>query len=186
MEPPVLVVVMSNVDENTLLIQQILVNSGLDVVLSEKYTTQLQQQLHISNVKQLCTLQGEDLEKAGITKKMHIKLILQYIANNLQVDTTKSENEQEEQFSTMLKKVAPSLLTVEYPLSEEMSEFMKSTQSSRFVVVQKLWHYILTHKLYNFNTNEITNDDVLKKLFGYDKMSMLQMKESLNGHMGHT
>jgi chromatin remodeling complex protein RSC6 len=54
----------------------------------------------------------------------------------------------------------------------------------RSQVVSKMWDYIRSNNLQNpENKREILADDVLKKVFGKDKVTMFEMNKHLSNHL---
>ena len=68
--------------------------------------------------------------------------------------------------------------------SKELAEITGNDPLPRSQVVSKMWDYIRTNKLQNpENKREIVADDVLRKVFGKDKVTMFEMNKHLSNHL---
>jgi len=68
--------------------------------------------------------------------------------------------------------------------SAELAAVTGSAALPRSEVVSKIWEYIKKHNLQNpENKREILADDILRKVFGKDKVSMFEMNKHLSNHL---
>ena len=68
--------------------------------------------------------------------------------------------------------------------SAELAAVTGSKPLGRGEVVSKVWDYIKTNKLQNpENKREILADEVLKKIFGKDRVTMFEMNKHLAAHL---
>ena len=68
--------------------------------------------------------------------------------------------------------------------SAELAAVVGSGPLARGQVVSKMWEYIRSHNLQNpENRREILADDKLTKVFGKDKVTMLEMNKHLTRHL---
>ena len=68
--------------------------------------------------------------------------------------------------------------------SAELAVVVGSAPLPRGEVVSKMWEYIRSHNLQNpENKREILADDVLRKVFGKDKVTMFEMNKHLAAHL---
>ena len=68
--------------------------------------------------------------------------------------------------------------------SEALAAVVGSEPVPRGEVVSKIWDYIRSHNLQNpENRREILADDKLTKVFGKDKVTMLEMNKHLTRHL---
>ncbi len=79
---------------------------------------------------------------------------------------------------------APNALQKPLQPSPELAEVVGSAMIARGEVVSKVWEYIKKHNLQNpENKREILADNVLKKVFGRDKVTMFEMNKYLAQHL---
>jgi upstream activation factor subunit UAF30 len=68
--------------------------------------------------------------------------------------------------------------------SAELAAVVGSAPLPRGEVVSKMWDYIKSHNLQNpENRREILADEVLKKIFHQDKVTMFEMNKHLARHL---
>ena len=68
--------------------------------------------------------------------------------------------------------------------SADLAPITGSDPLPRSAVVSKMWEYIRKHNLQNpENKREIVADDVLRKIFGKDRVSMFEMNKHLSRHL---
>ena len=68
--------------------------------------------------------------------------------------------------------------------SADLAPVTGSDPLPRSQVVSKMWDYIRKNNLQNpANKREILADDVLKKVFGKDKVTMFEMNKHLSNHL---
>ena len=81
------------------------------------------------------------------------------------------------------RKVNPALMKPMTP-SPELGAVVGTKPLPRTEVVSKVWEYIKSNKLENpKNGREILAEDKLKKVFGTDKVTMVEMKKDLSKHL---
>ncbi len=79
---------------------------------------------------------------------------------------------------------APNALQKPLQPSKELAAVVGSNMIARGEVVSKVWEYIKKHDLQNpANKREILADEVLKKVFGRDKVTMFEMNKYLAQHL---
>lgn len=79
---------------------------------------------------------------------------------------------------------APNALQKPLQPSPELAEVVGSGMIARGEVVSKVWEYIKKNNLQNpENKREILADNVLKKVFGRDKVTMFEMNKYLAQHL---
>jgi chromatin remodeling complex protein RSC6 len=68
--------------------------------------------------------------------------------------------------------------------SKELAAVVGEAPIPRGEVVSKVWEHIRKHNLQNpENKREILADDLLKKVFGKDKVTMFEMNKHLSAHL---
>ncbi|NOG71787.1 SWIB/MDM2 domain-containing protein [Roseicella sp. DB1501] len=78
----------------------------------------------------------------------------------------------------------PSALQQPLTPSPELAAVVGEGPLPRAEVVSKVWTYIKTHNLQNpDDRREIMADDVLRKVFGKDKVTMFEMNKHIAQHL---
>lgn len=79
---------------------------------------------------------------------------------------------------------APNALQKPLKPSPELAAIVGDQPIARGEVVSKVWEYIKKHELQNpQNKREIVADDLLRKVFGKDRVTMFEMNKYLAQHL---